>query len=48
MFPENIPGKDINDMIALGISAEEINIIIDDNTFNGLTAKLKFIEWRKC
>jgi transcription elongation factor Elf1 len=48
LFPESIPGKDINEMIALGISAEEINIIIDDNTFNGLTAKLKFIEWRKC
>ena len=47
LFPDSIPGKDINEMIALGISAEEIKIIIDDNTFSGLTAKLKFIEWRK-
>jgi transcription elongation factor Elf1 len=48
LFPDSIPFKDINDMICGGMSASEIKNIIDDNTFNGLTAKLKFIEWKKC
>ena len=48
LFPDAVPYKDINDMIINGMSADEIKKIIDDNTYQGLTAKIKFIEWKKC
>lgn len=38
---------DINDMITLGLSQSDIMTIIQNNTFNGLKARLKFSEWRK-
>lgn len=47
LFPESIKEKDINDMIKSGMTQDQILKIINDNTFNGLKAKLKFAEWRK-
>ena len=47
IFPENINGKDINEMILNGYTQDEIMKIIEDNTYQGLTAKLKFDKWRK-
>ena len=47
-WPENLVGKDINEMILhSGLSAENIQRMIDDNTFSGLSAELKLSEWRK-
>lgn len=45
----NSPNKkqDINDMIKLGISREDINEIIKLRTFSGLKARLEFNQWRK-
>ena len=48
LFPENTKGKDINDMIQNGLTEEEIKSIIDNNTFSGLSAKLKFMRWKRC
>jgi hypothetical protein len=48
LFPDTIPYKDINEMILNGMSAEELKNVIDDNTVQGLTAKLRFIQWKKC
>ena len=48
LFPENMKGKDVNDMIQNGFTSEEIKSIIDNNTFAGLTAKLKFTHWKRC
>jgi transcription elongation factor Elf1 len=48
LFPDNIPGKDINEMIQNGLTSDEIKDIIDANTFSGLTAKLKFTHWKRC
>ena len=45
--PESIEGKDINEMVMSGISPSEISDIISSNTFNGITAKLKFNMWKK-
>jgi hypothetical protein len=39
-----LPGKDINEMVLEGINAEKV---IEENTYRGLTAKLKFADWRK-
>ena len=48
LFPDSIPFKDINEMIVGGMSQEQIMSIIKENTFQGLTATLKFVEWKKC
>ena len=38
---------DINDMVLAGKKPLDIKSIIDNNTFRGLEAKLKFATWRK-
>ena len=47
IWPESMEGKDINEMVMGGISPSEISDIISSNTFNGITAKLKFNMWKK-
>lgn len=48
MFPDTIPHKDINEMVLNGLSVDDIVTIINDNTFNGLAAKLRFTTWKRC
>jgi hypothetical protein len=48
LFPESVRGKDVNEMIQNGLTSNEIKTIIDNNTFSGLTAKLKFTHWKRC
>jgi hypothetical protein len=47
IWPDNIDGKDINEMILNGFSVSEIQEIIDSNTFYGLEAIAKFTFWKK-
>jgi len=47
IWPNNIEGKDINDMIVSGISSDEIERIISSNTFKGIEAQLRFNFWKK-
>lgn len=47
IWPNNIVGKDINEMIQLGISSDEIQKIISNNTFKSLEAQTKFTYWKK-
>jgi len=47
LFPDYVKEKDINDMILAGRDADEIQAIISNNTFKGLSAKAKLSEWRK-
>ena len=44
IWPDNLPGKDINEMYLAGLNPEKI---IEENTHKGLQAELKFAEWRK-
>ena len=44
IWPENVPGKDINDMHLTGLNVEKL---IEDHTYKGLQAELKFQAWRK-
>jgi len=46
IWPDNIEEKDINDMV-YRMSTRKIQKMIDENTYNGLKAKLRFREWRK-
>lgn len=43
----DVPGKDINEMIENGLTSDEIQGIINHNTFKGLAAKAKYAMWRK-
>lgn len=47
IWPEGLPGKDINELVQAGISVDEIKTIINLNTFSGLSARAKFSIWRK-
>ena len=47
IWPDYIQQKDINDMILSGIKTEQILDIINKNTFKGLKAKMKIIQWSK-
>lgn len=48
MFPDSITQKDINEMILHGgMTPAEIVELINTNTYTGMEAQLKFINWRK-
>ena len=44
IWPDNIKEKDINDMILAGHFVQNL---VESNVYSGLTAKLKFNEWKK-
>ena len=44
LFPEHIKQKDINDMVLSGV--KDIHKLIDENTYQGLQAKVRFKDWR--
>lgn len=45
IWPCNISAKDINDMVQENV---DVLKIINDHTYKGLMAKVKFTEWRNC
>lgn len=48
MYPDSVRQKDINDMVLEGgLTPDEIIELINTNTYTGMEAKLKFINWRK-
>ena len=47
LMPETFKHKDINDAIIAGVNIEEIVNIINNNTFTGMEAKLRFATWKK-
>lgn len=47
IWPDSVPGKDINEMIENGLTSDEIQSIINHNTFKGLAAKARYAMWRK-
>jgi len=48
IWSDNVGEKDINDMIIAGKSKSDIYEIISKNTHKGLSAKMRFGEWKKC
>ena len=44
IFPKKITQKDINDMVLDGI---DVNSMLKSNTYQALTARIKFNEWKK-
>ena len=48
MLPDTVTQKDINEMVLHGgMTPDEIVDLINTNTYTGMEAKLKFINWRK-
>lgn len=47
VWPSHLAYKDINDMILAGMTRHEVKNLIDQNTYSGLSANLKLIEWDK-
>ena len=47
VWPEMMEEKDINEMILAGFTNEDIQDIIEKNTFVNLAAKMRFINWKK-
>ena len=47
MLPDGLIGKDINEFVVGGLTSRQILDIINDNTFRGLEAQMKFTQWSK-
>ena len=47
IWPDNIEQKDINEMVLAGMSSALVQATIDQNTFQGLRAQLRFNAWKK-
>ena len=47
LFPEDAKGKDINEMIQNGMSVDDVVKMITNNTYKDLSAKLRFVTWKK-
>jgi len=47
IWPRDVKEKDINDMILSGMTKEELQLIIQQNTYSGLTALTEFNKWKK-
>jgi hypothetical protein len=45
IWPNDLPGKDINEMVMNG--REDIEQIILNNSYKGLEANLKLMSWRR-
>jgi transcription elongation factor Elf1 len=46
LLPDDLPGKDINELIVNGMTTDKIINIINQNVYQGLTGKLKFNQWK--
>ena len=44
IWPDDVMSKDINDMVLIGINPVKI---IRENTFSGLEAKMRIVQWKK-
>jgi hypothetical protein len=47
LWPDDLKEKDINDMILSGLTKEEVQSIINNNSYQGNMAKIRFVTWRK-
>jgi hypothetical protein len=48
IWPSKLEQKDINDMILAGMTCADVELMIDQNSYKGLSGRLALAEWRKC
>ena len=46
MLPHSVKEKDINDMILAGRTIDEVVALVNENTFQGLAAEARFMNWK--
>jgi len=47
IWPSSFPHKDVNDAVVAGMTPAAVQAIIDGNTYQGLAARLRLMEWKK-
>lgn len=47
IWPDNIQGKDINEMVIGGMSLSQIETVISNNTFKNIEAHTKLLFWKR-
>ena len=47
IWPDSIPYKDINDMILAGMTSDDVQELIKQNTYNGLQATARLSAWKR-
>ena len=47
IWPDTMAGKDINEFVMNGMTPTEVQSIINQNTFSGIQAQLKFNLWKR-
>ena len=47
VWPGKLEHKDINDMAMAGMRTADIRLMIDENTFDGLSAKMALNVWKR-
>lgn len=47
IWPPNLPGKDINDLVDSGYTQDQLVDLINTNTYTGLSAEVAFNQWKK-
>lgn len=47
IWPAKIDLKDINDMVLSGLTNADVELMIDQNTYEGLAGRLALAEWRR-
>ena len=47
IWPDSLPHKDINDMILAGMTSDDVQKIIKQNTYNGLQATARLSAWKR-
>ena len=47
VWPSTLEHKDVNDMVMSGMRIADIKMIIDENTYEGLSAKMALQHWQK-
>ena len=47
LWPDDLQEKDINDMIISGKTKDEVQTIINKNSYQGNMAKIRFTTWRR-
>lgn len=47
IWPDYTEAKDINDLAKLGIRDDKLQNLIDSHSFSGLTAQMKFNQWKR-
>jgi len=47
IWPEHVTEKDVNDMVLAGRHPVDIQRTIEQNTYSGLSAKMRMVSWKK-